>query len=137
MSEPDRHEGIPSSVRDLLTKHIDTFEKLEVLVSLYRLRGTPLNEEQLGKELRLNSASLATALVQLATIGLLARDGESFAYPLAGTPRDECVKWLAETYERDRLIIVRLMTVLSFERIRSSSMTMFAEAFRIRDRPDG
>jgi hypothetical protein len=118
-------------------KHIDTFEKLEVLVSLYRRRGTPLNEEQLGRELRLNSASLATALVQLATSGLLARDGESFAYPLAVTPRDECVMWLAETYERDRLIIVRLMTVLSFERIRSSSMTMFAEAFRIRDRPNG
>jgi hypothetical protein len=133
----DPGEAVPAGVRALLLEHVDGFEKLEALVWLYRRRGQFSNAEQLAQELRVNTASLETALEQLAAARLLEREGSQYASPRSVTPHEASLQWLADAYASDRLSIIQLMTAQAIERIRSSTVRAFSEAFRIRKEPRG
>jgi hypothetical protein len=128
---------VPPAVRALLRDHVDSFEKLEVLVLLYRRRGQASTAEALARELGVNAVGLSTALEQLVAAKLLALEASQYACPRAETVHEGALQWIAAAHAGNRLVLIQLMTAQAIERIRSSTVQTFSEAFRIRKRPLG
>ena len=120
--------GVPDDVQRLISSHIDSVEKLEVLLLLRGDRDQPWTSDRVSRELRRNPASVARCLTQLAGRGLIqgsVTDGYRFA------PADPAVEGrvdrLAETYATRRVSVIQLIVSNPMD-----SVTTFADAFRFR-----
>jgi len=106
----------------LLEHVVDSFEKLEVVVHLYRMRFRPQGTSSIGKTLQLSPRSVAEALAALLQAGVV-RTHE----------QDDCAGWwfdpksawattieiLVEIYEMNRADVLRLMKHVAFEQVRA------------------
>ncbi len=130
---------IPESVRTFLRENIESYEHLEILVQLLRSRERTWTLEQVAQELRLAPGPTLAALQYLTARGLLVESARgTYSYAPRVEALDRAAVALVQAYDRDRLEIMKLMNAHAVERLRSSILRTFAEAFRMRGpRSDG
>jgi hypothetical protein len=124
---------ISEDVKALLRDRIESFEQLEILLLLRRMHGDTLAPNAVERELNLGSIDVAKALEDLCRGNLIEvrAGGEAplFIYG-PGTPRLEAaVNDLAKAYDDNRLEVMKLMNRYAIERVRTSAMRAFADAF--------
>jgi hypothetical protein len=128
---------LPNDVRHLLANKVDSLEKVEVMFLAWREPGTVWSVATASARLRLPADSVATALSELTDARLLAADSVGYRYA-PGTAADAAaVVALCNLYDGDRLLVLREMSALAMERIRSSAARAFSDAFRFRRRDPG
>jgi hypothetical protein len=126
---------VSERVRVFLREHVPEFEQLEVLLLAVRERDREWTAEEAALRLGLPADVAREALEHLREHGLL--DGRCrYAPSLEGAA--EAVAELQGTYETNRLGIVQVMSANALERLRTSTIRTFADAFRLRgDKRDG
>lgn len=119
--------------------HIDSIEKLEVLLLLRNRAERPWTASEVALELRITEASASARLADLAASGLLvsteaapAALGYRYSPILSDDVRD--ISELATAYAERRVSVITFIFTRPQERVRG-----FADAFLLRKRgdPDG
>lgn len=133
MSADDNSE-IDDAVFALLRERVDTFEKLELVMTMGRSPYTSWTLEALESALRVPRAELVPAIDQLRAAGVLRRVPGA-TYQLLYNPIAEiapaCTR-LCRAYDRERTGVTRLLREIEVARATRSSADAFANAFRIR-----
>ena len=126
MTDPN----LPPRVQRFVKQHIDSIEKLEVLLLLRANPGRPWTAAAVAGELRIMETSAQGRLDDLTARGLLAHEGgtpPSYRYaPISGEDA-QAVTELASTYAQRRVSVITFIFSQPQDRLRS-----FADAFRIR-----
>ena len=128
-------------VRAFLRDHVEAYEHLEVLLLVCRHGDRPWTPAEIAGVLNLPVAIVSDALTHLRTRRLMERlpgVADSFSYRPESSENAECVAALRQVYETDRLSIIEAMSTNALERLRTSTIRAFADAFRLRGgRDDG
>jgi hypothetical protein len=128
--------GLAPRVQRFLTTHIDSIEKLEVLLLLRARTDREWTTSSVALELRITEASAARRLAELKTGGLLLQDGISDVAYRFSPDRSEDVQAateLATAYATHRVSIISFIFSRPLDRVRG-----FADAFVIKpDKDDG
>jgi hypothetical protein len=134
--DPSGNSPLSDAVQALVCEHVNSFEKLEILLLM---RQDPLMQwtfETVSTRLNLPSSVATTALEELAATDLLEAGGSGndrvFRYVPRSQQMSHAVDELATTYQVDRLALMRLLATSSVQRMRSSLVKAFADAFRVR-----
>jgi hypothetical protein len=118
----------------LLENKLDTFEKLEVVLSLYAA-GRPLTLRELAHELQVGTDVLQRVADGVVDTGVIRRsDGEAFA--LCPGSWDAAIQEAARLHATQPQSLMKALTRIGMERIRGMSARTFADAFRIRKKGD-
>ncbi len=126
---------LSDGARQLLFGPIDSFEKLDVLLTI-RAGPGPVGVDALVTATGLPRHAIVPELAALVAAGLLA------AVPGAGwrwsgdAEATAGFDQLAATWSSNRPAVLEVMTRRAFGRIRASAARAFSDAFRIRRRPD-
>jgi hypothetical protein len=131
---PDGNSKYDPGVVRILSESIDSFEKLEVAVHLFRARFGAQTTAEVAKTLKLPHDATAEALSELTQAHVLRttdQDGAAWCFDPTG-PWAADLEKLATLYEQERLDVVNLMARLAVERIRTHAARMFADAFLIK-----
>ena len=131
---PNEAEELSDRVRQLLLGPVDSFEKLEVLLTLHGAAGAPLTFAEVAAR-----AHLAAEQVDLATVGLMAagliertaQDTWRVRGESASVIGDLTVAWAT-----CRPAVLKIMTDRALARIRTAAARRFADAFRLRRRKE-
>jgi len=140
VDRPDPHPDLPAAVRDLITEHVDSLEKLELIALLDRhpVGWTAITA---GEELRVPASTAESALAELRQAGILVHEaGVGYQCRPATPELTGAVEGLVRLYESDRVAILTLLASTALDRIRTSAAHTFADAFRVRgkkEKPDG
>jgi hypothetical protein len=117
---------IPKPVRQLIARHIDSVQQVEVLVLLRRDPEQAWTAETISRELRIAGASCAEWLDRFATAGLVKSD--HLGYRDAPNGRHAAaVAELIDLYGRRRTSLIEAI----YSRP-SDSIQSFSDAFRLR-----
>ncbi|HVG59747.1 MAG TPA: hypothetical protein VNA24_14415 [Hyalangium sp.] len=114
--------------------HIDSIEKLEVLLLLRNRTEREWTASEAALELRITEASAATRLVDLASSGLLVGNRAAptgYRYSPAHSEDVRAISELATAYAERRVSVITFIFSKPQERVRG-----FADAFLIRKRED-
>lgn len=131
---------LSSAVRRLLERTIDTFEKLEIVLALFRST-RPLTMADLERSLDIPVDQIRKFLVELLRDGMVAiESAEAGELQGAGqivrlVPKDDdgaALSELAQVYEEDSVVVVKALSAISVDRIRSMAARTFADAFQLR-----
>lgn len=123
---------LPAELRTLLER-IDSFEKIEVMCHALRHEGLPLTAMMLADAVRLSHDHVATAVDELVQDGLLREGpGGTVTYVVRSGDQDAALRSLARLYDDDRVLVVRALTQVAMDRLRSSAARTFADAFVVR-----
>lgn len=134
MSDPAE---LPAEVRRLLAGPVDSFEKSEILLLTWQQPDEAWTVASILARIRMSADGVATALDELVASRLLVRTGEVYRFaPVAPADRSAAVA-LCQLYAADRLLVMKEMTALAMDRIRSSAARAFSDAFRFRRRDPG
>lgn len=120
--------GIPGDVEQLITAHIDSVEKLEILLLLHGEPERVWTASGVSREIRRNPSSVARCLKQLAA-GKLIEGSEAGGYLFRHSDAAvvTSVDRLAETYAARRVSVVALIAANPLD-----AVTSFSDAFRFR-----
>jgi predicted transcriptional regulator len=121
-------------VRAFLRDYIDSFESLEVLLLLRRER-TACTAEDLCQHLRTRAPLIDDALASLLRSGLVNTDQSVLAlytYADEDSARDAIIRSLEHIYRDEPIQIMQLMSTNAIERLRTSTIRAFADAFVVR-----
>jgi len=134
-------DELPPEVALLLRDHIESYEQLELLLLLRAEPDRSWTEEALGARLCLPVSLITEALARLQSAGL-ANVSETGAkkehqYRLQDERIEATVSELARAYRDHPMPLIRLMTANAIERVRSSALRAFADAFFLRKDKDG
>ena len=125
---------IPEPVRDLVRERVHAIEQIEILLRLREQAPASLRIDALASALRVPEGLVEPALAHLVTHELVAAAPEprAFRYAPASAELDAAVSALAACYVDSRVELLRLISSNAVERLRSGSLKIFAEAFRLR-----
>jgi hypothetical protein len=130
--------AIPESVRELISRSVQSIEALEVLLVL---RGPVMRSwtaAQLASELRLPEGVLVSALQALVVSELALQVDDSrplrYQYRLQVPEAEEAVEDLAEIYAQNRVEVLMLISSNAIDRVRKGALRTFSDAFRLRGR---
>ena len=120
--------SLPQRVQRFLASHIDSIEKLEVLLLLRAQAARTWTGGEVAQALRIAEESARRRLDDLCERGMLACErSDCFRYaPISGTEA-QAVDELAATYATRRVSVITYIFSQPTERIRS-----FADAFRLK-----
>ena len=122
-----------------LRDHIDSYEALDVLLLLRRER-TAWTAEALCARLRTRAPLIDDALATLVRAHLVSAAVEhmepSYSYADTNLARDAIVGALECAYREEPIEIMRLMSTNAIERLRTSAIRGFADAFIVRKGKD-
>jgi hypothetical protein len=127
--------GLPSRVQCFITTHIDSIEKLEVLLLLRSRVDREWTASAVALELRITESSAASRLLDLATRGLLSSDGATppvYRYSPADPEDVQAVAELASVYGAKRVSVISFIFSRPLDRVRG-----FADAFLLKKDKDG
>jgi hypothetical protein len=127
--------AIPQRVQRFLMTHIDSIEKLEVLLLLRNRTEREWTASAVAQELRITEASAAARLADLTSSGLLIyEDGaaELYRYSPASSDDVRSIAELAATYSERRVSVITFIFSKPQERVRG-----FAEAFLLKNKQGG
>jgi hypothetical protein len=120
MKPPDSDQL--DAMSSLLEHVVDSFEKLEVVVHLYRTRFTPQDISSIGRTLQLPPNAVAQALTALLQAGIVrtSAQGDSAEWWFApATSWVTTIEVLVEIYEANRGELLGLMKHVAFEHVRA------------------
>ncbi len=127
---------IPPRVQRFIATHIDSIEKLEVLLLLRTQADREWTARDVSLELRIAETSAATRLADLAARRLVTeRGGSPVAYRFAPASAEDAqdVTDLQDTYATRRVSVISFIFSKPLDKVRG-----FADAFRLkRDKDDG
>jgi hypothetical protein len=124
---------ISDDVKTLLRDCIDSFEQLEILLLLHRRRDDTWAPDSIEGELNLDADAAETALEDLCRWSLIEVRVEGgvrcYRYRPDTPGLEATIHALAKAYEEHRLEVIKLMNKNAIERVRTSAMRAFADAF--------
>jgi DNA-binding transcriptional ArsR family regulator len=131
---------IPDDVERFLLERVESFEQLESLLALWRLRDRKccIDEVVSGTKMRENAVSIA--LAELTEAGLVEKYLEAGVdyYRLSPTSLSEdLVERIQRAHDDDTLEVMKVMTSNAMQRLRSAAIRTFSEAFVVRRKKDG
>ena len=127
---------LPDGVAELLADRVDSFEKLELIVALHAAPRATMSLDELCRTLKLARDVVREAALQLRAASLVELTSVDDVQLLPPTKSERAaVTDLVQVYADDRLALVKAMSELSVNRIRSMAARTFAEAFVIRKKP--
>jgi hypothetical protein len=122
-------------LQELIARRIESYEELEVLLALRRFQGHFCSVPFIAQLTNLSHSSVEEAGSGLCRRGIAETDREqglAIRYAPADAAEDALVGELAVTYRERKLEVIRVMTAMAFERLR----TRGAKTFRSwRDEP--
>lgn len=128
--------AIPPRVQRFISTHIDSIEKLEVLLLMRARAEREWNARDVSMELRITEASAAARLQDLTARRLLVEHPSSplsYRYHPASSEDEQAVGELQETYNTRRVSVISFIFSKPLDKVRG-----FADAFRLkRDKDDG
>jgi hypothetical protein len=125
---------VGEAVRSFLRDYIDSFESLELLL-LLRQERTACTAEELCRRLKTRTPLIDDALASLVRARLVNTDQSVvrwYAYADEDSARDAIVGSLERLYRDEPLLIMQLMSADAIERLRTSTIRAFADAFVVR-----
>lgn len=128
---------VPSpAVAQLLAEHVDSLEKLEVVVACMRTPYATWGLTEIAAELKIAATHLRPAIDALRASGILRLvPGIRYRFvfvPTTDAMREACVALAAE-HAADRVALIRAVRAIELDRrSQGSPATALAEAFRIR-----
>lgn len=129
---------LSNALRKLLDAHVDSFEKLEILMLLRRTSSGSRNVRELAGALELDTGEVRAIVAALSDGGLVARDPDGAVSLSPRTADDQAaLDELAWVYDHDKITLVKAIAESAMERLRSLAGRAFAEAFVIRKKPGG
>lgn len=128
--------NLPPELRALLER-LDSFEKIEVMCHAMRHEGMALTAIMLADAVRLAHDHVDAAVRELVRGGFLrAGEGGTVSYVAGVGEHDAALRALARLYDEDRVTVVRALTQVAMDRLRSSAARTFADAFVVRRRKE-
>jgi DNA-binding MarR family transcriptional regulator len=146
--EPAARDRLPDEVRALLRERIESYEELEALLALERLRGTGRTAEELSGAVHVDVPLIERALRSLEARALIERRAPSaqnsalrpeprYFYAPASTQLDSAVRALAMAYAEQPIPIIKIMSENAIQRLRTGAARAFADAFILRKDKNG
>lgn len=129
--------SLSPALRKLLDTHIESFEKLELLMLLRRAPGSSSTVAEAARTLGLGSDEVRTIAAQLATAGLVTRSDGVLALAPQGPEDGAALDELEHVYDDDKIVLVKAIAETAMDRLRNLAGRAFAEAFVIRKKPGG
>jgi hypothetical protein len=130
---------VGEDVRALLRDYIDSFECLEVLLLLHRER-VAWTAAELSARLNIREPVLDDALASLVRARLVNATQQngptSYKYAHEHLVQDAVVGLLERAYRDEPIPIMQLMSTNAMERLRTSTIRAFADAFVVRKDKD-
>lgn len=126
--------ALPQRVQRFLMTHVDSIEKLEVLLLLRARTERPWTSSEVALELRITEASASARLEDLASSRLLVGDSGTpvaYRYSPASSEDVRSIAELATCYAERRVSVITFIFSKPQERVRG-----FADAFLINPRKD-
>jgi predicted ArsR family transcriptional regulator len=126
---------IPPRVQRFISSHIDSIEKLEVLLLMRARADREWTARDVSQELRITEVSAEARLQDLTARKLLEEKGSPPSYRFRPASADDAqdVAALQETYSSRRVSVISFIFSKPLDRVRG-----FADAFRLkRDKDDG
>jgi hypothetical protein len=127
---------IPPRVQRFISTHIDSIEKLEVLLLMRARADREWTARDVSQELRITEASASARLEDLTARRLLAaKEGSPSSYRFSPASADDAqdVSALQETYSTRRVSVISFIFSKPLDKVRG-----FADAFRLkRDKDEG
>jgi len=126
---------IPEDVKGLLRDYIESFEQLEILLLLHRRRDDTWTPDSVASALSMNMDpdDAEAALQDLCRRSLVdvRVDGaeQCYRYRQSAPGLEATIHALSEGYEEHRLEVIKLMNKNAIERVRTSAIRTFADAF--------
>lgn len=121
---------------DLLLRRIDSFEQLEVLFLLHRSPEQWWSAASVASEMRLTDADSRDVLQALSRSQLIGfrdiGDRLEFRSALASSEHRGAIDALVTAYRENPIEIMKRMNANSMERLRTSALKAFANAFLLR-----
>ncbi|MBZ4418672.1 hypothetical protein [Myxococcus sp. RHSTA-1-4] len=127
--------GLPSRVQRFITSHIDSLEKLEVLLLLRARAEREWTASAVSLELRITESSAAARLADLTARRLLVDDGATppaYRYSPASSEDVQAVTELAAVYAAKRVSVISFIFSRPLDKVRG-----FADAFVLKKDKDG
>jgi hypothetical protein len=125
---------VGEAIRAFLRDYIDSFESLEILLLLRRER-TACTAEELCRRLKTRAPMIDDALASLVRARLINTDQNVltlYKYADEDSARDAIVASLESVYRDEPIQIMQLMSTNAIERLRTSTIRAFADAFVVR-----
>jgi hypothetical protein len=130
----------PHDVQILLRNHVESYEQLELLLLMRAGKGTSWTEETLSARLNMVSSLVGAALDGLKSAGFVeARvhgSEKHYAYLGQSDNVEATIDRLAAAYREYPIPIIKLMSANAIERLRTSALRTFADAFILRKDKD-
>ena len=130
----------PPDVQILLRDHIESYEQLELLLLMRADRATVWTEETLSVRLRLALSLVGAALDRLKLAGFVEAQAHGNERRYAYLPQRDSVEAtinrLAAAYREYPIPIIKLMSANAIERLRTSALRTFADAFILKKDKD-
>lgn len=128
--------SIDPSIRRLLAGQLDTFEKLEVAVALFRALGQTLSVDELVRASGLPHGQIVEGIHGLVGVQLANHAAGLVRLVVRAADRDAFVA-LVDLHARDRAAIAQAMSVDAMDKIRGMAARTFAfQSGRRRDDDD-
>jgi hypothetical protein len=131
-------EEIPEDVRSFLLDHIESYAQIEILALLRKQPDRSFSPEAAAAASNIPESAAEQALVDLHKSGVLvvtARSGrQEFRYDPRLPATDRTVERLLQAFGDNPIAIVKLMNATAMERVRTSAMRAFANAFVLRSK---
>lgn len=125
--DPASSHGLPPDVVEFLHRHIESVEKLEVLLLIFATRPKAWTAEQLAREIGSSPASITGRLADLAAAGFAAASAEGASAWSGDTAAEAAVAAVAESYRTRRVSVITCIMSRPNRMLRT-----FADAFRLR-----
>jgi hypothetical protein len=128
--------NISPGVYELMRSRVDTFEKLELVVTLHGALHATMTVDDVCRVLKLPRDVVRQAAVELrsATLVELTVRGELHLLPVNTSDREN-IDELVRLYREDPLAIAKALGDISMDRIRNMASRAFANAFVFRKKP--
>ena len=127
---------IPPRVQRFISTHIDSIEKLEVLLLMRSRASREWNARDVSQELRITEASANARLEDLTARRFLLRQAgppPTYRFNPASLEDEQDISALQETYSTRRVSVISFIFSKPLDKVRG-----FADAFRLkRDKDDG
>jgi hypothetical protein len=126
-------DSAPDDLQRFLVEHVISYEELDVLLLLVR-GGGDWSAKSVGESLGAATRDCRVALESLVARGLLATAGDpaTFRYSPKTDEIARGVDMLDRTYREQRALVAMMMSSNALERVRTSAIRTFAEAFRLK-----
>jgi hypothetical protein len=120
-----------AAIRRLLTTPLDSFEKLEIVIALYKAPARTSSVAELATQCGL-AVEVATRVVEELAGARFVDRSSGLIRLSVGSDDLAAITELVEVYDDDRIVIIRALSMSAMDKIRGMAARTFAAAFKIR-----